>query len=235
MNQIYHHNLRLQIEHVDFKKRLRPSALMRLVQEACVSDVNDLGYGPEAILSNGLSWVLASERIVVSKMPRFNDEVDIITYAGANLHFFFPRYFEVRSKSGESLIKGSALWSIIDSNTRKLIDPKGRGVNLEGENIGGEVAPLLSIPKPTLDNVSRVNASYMLCDLNGHLNNSSYADLAFDLLPLDLLKEHELKELAICFKREIPLGSDFEIQHGLVNDAYYFANDNFTMKLVFNH
>ena len=49
-------------------------------------------------------------------------------------------------------------------------------------------------------------ASYSLCDLNGHVNNSFYLDIACDALPLDAIRKGPLRFASIKYHREIRWG-----------------------------
>ena len=50
-----------------------------------------------------------------------------------------------------------------------------------------------------------------LCDLNGHVNNACYLDIACDALPLEVIKGGPLKFVSVKYHREIPLGSQVEV------------------------
>lgn len=54
-------------------------------------------------------------------------------------------------------------------------------------------------------------ASYSLCDLNGHVNNACYLDIACDALPLEVVEAGPLKFVSVKYHREIPLGSQVEV------------------------
>lgn len=64
-------------------------------------------------------------------------------------------------------------------------------------------------------------ASYSLCDLNGHVNNACYLDIACDALPLEVVKGGPLKFVSVKYHREIPLGSQVEVFYAPSTDGWY--------------
>ena len=66
-------------------------------------------------------------------------------------------------------------------------------------------------------------AAYSLCDLNGHVNNASYLDIACDALPLEVLRTGPLKFVSIKYHREIPLGAQAEVFYAPSADGWYVA------------
>lgn len=230
---IYSTRMKLLTEHIDVAGRVKASTLMRIFQEACVADTARLGFSRQTVLEKGLIWVVASERIVISRMPVFDEEIEILCYPGPHFHSFFPRQLVIRTLDGEVLVRGCSIWTLIDLNQRKMISPKEYQIDVKGLTLENEVKALLSLPRPELDFKRKVTATYSLCDANGHLNNTSYLDVALDLLPLDLLKKKEIGEFGICFKKEIPAGTEFEVSYGEYEGSYYFHNDHFNIKVTF--
>ena len=54
-------------------------------------------------------------------------------------------------------------------------------------------------------------ATYSICDLNKHINNTFYADIACDVLPPELLQDEAIVSITLHFRREIAYGTSFEI------------------------
>ncbi|MBQ2493774.1 MAG: hypothetical protein II520_00895, partial [Bacilli bacterium] len=75
-------------EHCDPKKDLRLSSLLRLVQEASIRSVEELGYPREKTLDRGILWVVGKQRFEISRLPVYDEEVQVLTYPGKKMHFF---------------------------------------------------------------------------------------------------------------------------------------------------
>ena len=228
---IFVKTLKLRAEHVDFRRKMRPSVLMRLFQECCIAHTEELGMGRKMTLDRGFLWVVTSERIQIDRMPEYDEEITLECYPGPMLHYFFPRNLVVKDAQGSILVKGNAMWALIDEKSRAMIDPKEHGIHVEGQDLPGQIAPAMMIPTPVLSLVAKTEASYSLVDINGHLNNCSYLDIAMDLFDKEDLSR-DMSEIALVFKKEIPLGESFDINYGKEKEAYYFASkDRFALKI----
>lgn len=226
--------MKLRAGHVDCFRRLRLSMLMGLFQECCIAHTEALGMGREKTLDRGFLWVINSEAIEIRRLPEYDEEITLICYPGKMLHFFFPRQMIVTDKDGCEIIRIGALWSLIDETSRQLIDPEENGILLPGENRQGDIIPALSLPKASLPFIAGSRyASYSLVDINGHLNNTSYLDMASDLIGFEELERSELRSVKCLFRKEIPAGTGFEICWGKENGSYRFQNEFFTLEMDF--
>ena len=63
------------------------------------------------------------------------------------MHLLFPRYYRMEDGNGETIVKASAIWALMDCETRRVVFPEEYGVGITGERTGAEPA-LPSAPKP---------------------------------------------------------------------------------------
>lgn len=218
----------------DLKRQLKPSSLLLFAQEMSINHTKMLGFGREKTLDRGLLWVILKERFEIKRMPFYDETIKLITYPGEMLHFFFPRHFLILGCKDEVLVKGSALWALMDEKKREIVDPKEHGVIIPGHQKGDELPLLFSNRTPALDGFASLSASYSDCDLNGHLNNAAYLDLMMDLIPFDYLLNHQLKKIDLTFSKEIRFGETFDTDYGCQDDTYFFKSRNFLIRLGFD-
>lgn len=232
MENEYRRTLRLKSEHVDCFRTLRLSVLMRLFQECCIAHTEELGMGREKTLDRGLLWVVISEMIEIQRMPVYDEEITLVCYPGKTLHFFFPRQLTALDRNGKEIIRIGAVWSLIDEKTRRLVDPGENGIVIEGEDRPSDIRPPLSLPDIELpfSEPGRC-AVYSLVDINGHVNNTHYMDMALDTIGFDELQTLSFKTVKCVFKKEIPAGTKFDLSWGKVGDTYHFRNEYFALDL----
>ena len=180
---IYREEILLRSKDVDMYRRLRTSELFRLLQEASIRHTEQLGMGREKTLDKGILWVLTLQQAQIRRMPEYDEQVVLKSGPGKTMHLLFPRYYSLETGDGEPLVKASALWCLVDSQSRKVVFPERYGVEIQGVVTGEEIA-LPGPPKRltcTEERLFRVPYSYV--DLNGHMNNTRYFDLAEDCIP----------------------------------------------------
>ena len=230
MNPIWQNTFKLRSEHVDYAQKMRLSVFLKEIQKACIAHTEELGMGREKTLDRGYLWVVDSLHFKVDRLPVYDEDVTLKCYPGPTLHYFFPRHFVLLSHDGKTLIRGNAMWSLIDSSTRKMVDPNDIGVTISGMETGDEIPPVMGLAIPAAGEHHEIVASYSLCDINGHLTNSAYMDIVTDLMePSDI---HLIKEVALLFKKEVRMGDTLSFDCIKEDNRYDFVSPNFALRLT---
>ena len=67
-------------------------------------------------------------------------------------------------------------------------------------------------------------ASYSRCDMNGHLNNTRYADILCDALPWSVWEQGTVQDLLLFYHREVPRGESFTLSRAHTGEKQYYFN-----------
>lgn len=113
------------------------------------------------------------------------------------MHVLFPRYFDLCDEEGNTLLRASSVWVLLNSETRRMAFPENYGVEIDGFDGGNGVSLPFGLKPFAPDTKSEFNVSFSRVDLNGHVNNAAYCDILEDALGAEFLKEHSLKSLFI--------------------------------------
>ena len=234
---VYTRTFRLRNADVDQHRRLRPSVLFGMLQEAAIAHTEALGMGREKTLDRGLLWIVALQRVSIRRMPVYDEPVTLESWPGKTMHLLFPRYFRMTDAAGEVLLEGSALWSLMDQEKRSVIFPNDYGIEIPGTVTGRETPlprPAKAIPQT---GEARFTVPYSYIDLNGHMNNIRYFDLAEDVLPAEL-HWMALRELVVDYSSEAVLGEELLLRWGHENNIWYLTGEAdkrvFRMQLVYD-
>ncbi len=211
MTDIYTESRRLRSRDVDMFRRLRTSELFHILQEASIRHTEQLGMGRDKTLDRGILWVLLMQRAEITRMPEYDEETVLRSWPGKTMHLLFPRYYSLETAAGEPLLKASALWSLVDAKTRKVVFPERCGVEIEGLNTGEEIALPGTIRKRDCVREKAFRVPYSFVDLNGHMNNARYFDLAEDCV--DAAAEGKrLKEIRVEYVNEARYGETLTLR-----------------------
>ena len=221
---IYTEELLLRSKDVDMYRRLRSSELFRLLQEASIRHTEELGVTREKTLDRGLLWMVTLLRAEIRRMPEYDEHITLESWPGETMHLLFPRYYRLLDAAGEPLLSASAIWTLVDAKLRRVVFPDRYGIRVDGETTGHEIAlpspPRLAEGGSTAEFV--VPFSYV--DLNGHMNNTRYFDLAEDLLP-DAARERALREILVEYSGEARLGERMQIRVEPDGSAFYLSGE----------
>lgn len=216
---IYEQSLRIVSTQVDAHRQLRPSTLFALFQEAAIAHTEELGMGRHKTLDRGLLWALTMQRVQVIRMPEYDEKVTLTSWPGETMHVLFPRYYALTGEDGVTLVRASSLWALIDRDSRKIIFPEKFGILIHGTNHREQCAlpSPLRLERPTGEGSYIV--PYSAIDLNGHMNNAKYLDLAQDRMP-QTLRDQSLREVEIEYINEARLGTRIELKERVETNRY---------------
>ncbi len=221
---VFSRELRIRDCDVSLNRRLRPSCLFSLLQEASIDHTEELGAGRSRTLDRGYLWVIVRQKVEIASLPEYDEHVRLESWPGETMHVFFPRYYRMLDTTGNVLLSASALWTLIDAQTRSFIFPERAGISVPGEMTGNEIALPGGIKSQPFTEKRIFSVPYSYTDLNGHMNNIRYLDLAEDCIP-DTAAQRALLEIAVDFSREIRLGETIELSFGQSGNTWFFSGD----------
>jgi len=205
--------IKIRNNHTDMYRRLRISTMFEWFQEGSISHTEELGCGREKTLDKGLLWVVTLQRAEIERLPLYDEKIIFKTWPGRTMHVLFPRFYSIETAEGESMVRASALWTLVDSETRKMVFPGKNGIVIEEERTGNEIS--LPVPPKATDftNNGSFTVPFSFVDLNGHMNNTRYFDLAEDMIG-ESAKGKQLKEISTEYSSEIKIGESMDLKWG---------------------
>ena len=233
---IYSESLRLRSTDVDMFRRLRLSRLFELLQEASIRHTEELGMGREKTLDKGILWVLLMQRAEITRMPEYDEDIVLKSWPGRTMHLLFPRYYSLETAAGEALIRASAIWSLVDAKTRKVVFPERYGVAIEGVMTGEEIDLPRTLPKQEGEREQHFTVPYSFVDLNGHMNNTRDFDLAEDCIGA-AAEGRLLREIGTEYNNEARFGEALRLHWGEEAGEVFLSGEGekpvFRMKLKY--
>ncbi|MBQ6235937.1 MAG: hypothetical protein IJK54_08470, partial [Clostridia bacterium] len=131
---------------------------------------------------------------------------------------------------GNALVEASALWALMDEKTRRVVFPEQYGIRIRGVHTGKEIAlPATPVRLPCTDE-RRFSVPFSYIDLNGHMNNTRYFDLAEDSIP-DAAEGRALRSVCVEYNSEARYGEELIIRWGQNENDRYFVGE--TSRTVF--
>lgn len=205
MQKTYTETFRINAYQTDLNARLRPSAILELMQEMAGGHAELLGIGRSMLLNQNLVWVLTRVEVQMARYPKHGEQISIETFPMPNRRWFFPRYFIFRDEEGRQIGCAGSLWVLLDVNERRMSKPDPV-LHLMPDN--SDLTPPLGLPATvsevagTLESALRTPV-YTDLDMNGHVNNTRYLDWCCNALGIDVLRSSELAAFAINYNQEI--------------------------------
>lgn len=209
MSVWYEYKTKVDTRDVDGKSRCRPSALLGHLQEAATLAAEGRGFGRDVLMEEyGAFWMLARMWYRLERPLRWGEELTIHTWhrggKGASMYRDFDLYVD-----GTYVGQAVSVWVLVRLEDRKMLRLSAIP-ELEGTS-GGERNKDIQLSKLRLPGqmelAERRLMHYSDTDINGHVNNTRYADFACDAIRADKLPDGQ-------FVSEMQLGYNAECRPG---------------------
>ena len=200
-------------------------AALRLVQQVGSNQCNEVGLTAAEYARTHTGFVLAKTALEFYAPIGEGVRITLVTQPSAAQRAVFYRYTELRSEDGRLLAAADTRWVLIDTQTKRILRhmPQDMIMSFTQPKVP---ALSLNLQAAPLTHTSTVHATYTRCDQYRHLNNTCYADILCDALPVEAFDGAAVKRFAISYHREVPMGQSFVMQHGLTQSgSYYFIGE----------
>jgi len=170
-------------------------------------------------------WVLSRCEMHVTRYPAAGEKVTVSTFPMPTRLFFFPRYYIITDAQGEMIAKAGTLWLLMDIQTRKSLPP-GDVARLIPDNRDLSVPMNLPATVGNLQGEERVSVYqpvYTDLDINGHVNNTRYADWLCNTLGIDQMLRSEPETVIFNYNHEILPGQKVTLRRIQKDRQYRLA------------
>ena len=219
---IYRNEWKICSSEADMHRRIRLSALFTRLQEAAIEHTQQLGAGREKTLDKGLLWVVTQQSVSFARMPEYDECLTLLSWPGKTMHLFFPRFWQILDERGDIIIEASSLWGLMDAHTRKLTFPEEYGIDLPDLSEGRSIPLPTRIRAQQAEIVQSFTVPYSYVDLNGHMNNARYLDVAENVMP-EALRARRIGRVTAEYAAEIRPEETVSLETGADENAFYMA------------
>lgn len=224
---IYEKKILIRSEQVDMTRTLRISELFRIMEEASIAHTEELGCTRHKTLDRGLLWIITRQSVEISELPCYDDEITVKSWQGEMMHVFFPRIYEIWKKD-RCIIRGQALWMLINNDTRDMVMPEDYDINIPGLPDSEDVMiPALRIPSDIggPEFCYPVRTRFSQVDINGHMNNTRYFDLIDDAMESydpGCISEAKPHSITANYLSELRSGDEFDLTGYKKSGTWYY-------------
>jgi len=194
----------------DLSARIRPSAILELMQEMGGAHAELLGVGRQPLLAMNLVWVLTRVEVRMTRYPVSGETITVETFPMPGRRVFFPRYFIFRDAAGEQIGCAGSMWVVLDITTRKMAQSAEVAAHMPDNS---DLTPPMGMPATVAQAAGEASEALRLpvysdLDMNGHVNNTRYLDWCCNALGVDAMRSHVMKQFAVNYNQEILPGQE---------------------------
>ncbi len=191
--------------------RLQPASVLDLFQDVAGLHAKLLGCGFDELIDRKLLWVLVRVKYKVLSDVNMFDKVRVKTWPIAPSRAGFRREYLIEREDGTPVIKGSSDWVMMHSELRRLVPSvdvyPADAEFLTQQSFEGKLRKIADF-EPEGDGYPLL-AGFSQLDINGHVNNTKYANFVLDAVGLG--SDDRIDTVQIDYRHEVKGGLPLNI------------------------
>ena len=223
MQAIYEKTFTIRTTEVDMASNCRPSALLGFFQELATDHADDLEISRDYLVEEYHAvWLLARMWLRLDRPLKMGEKVTIRTWHRGAEKLFMYRDFDILSH-GEPVGEAVSAWIVADLESRKMLRPSSVAHIASSpfpETVKDRQLKPLRPPKEALPAYEKI-IRWSDVDLNGHMNNTKYADAAMDAFSMEELRDNFLSEMYLNYSLECVPGETITVSRAETAEGWY--------------
>ena len=200
---------------------LTNKGFLRMLQEIACIHSKKAGYGVSDAVETGHAWIILNWKLKVFSRPKWNETLTINTWSSEHSFISYYRDFEVFDDKNNLVAIATSKWVFYDLNNNtfvKFSDDSGNQFELVNKKVFETPMKEKLVEPENSTFVANYKITRRDIDTNHHVNNLSYIDFAYEILPEDVFRNCDFKNIEIMYKHEAKLGDTLNL--------YYAKQDN---------
>lgn len=231
--KVYEHFKQFQVKYceVDFKDELKVSTALSYMEEVACSSADELGFGYSYVKPKGYAFMISNLCCEFFRPIKVEELITVKTWPTPPSYVVFGREYQFFSEDKELLMNASSRWCLLDMKTGKLLQSKtidnqdystyNRAKALE--NVQWKI-PAFKMEEGELRfSLTVANSEY---DHNMHVNNTKYADYAFNCFSLAELTTKKVKRFLISYVKQCREGETLRFYRKKTDEGWLVQGFN---------
>lgn len=201
---MYEFDSRVRFSETDENRRLTLNGILNYFQDCCTFQSEDLGIGLSYLAEKHRMWALLSWKIVVERYPEMGERVRVLTLPYAMEKIKGRRNFLLLDEDGRTAACADSVWVLMDTARQRpaRIEEDMRNAYELSEKLDMEYEEdHIRMPEGFEEMESFPIHKFHL-DVNHHVNNGQYVQLAGEYLP----ENFAIREMRAEYRRSAVLG-----------------------------
>lgn len=213
---IYEENFKMGLKDIGKGNLIKNKAILEMLENIAAYHSDLVGYGANDTINNKTTWILLEWKLKVIKRPEYGQDIKVRTWSRNANKFFTYRDYEIYANE-ELVAIATSKWALINIEERKMTRITDEIISLykpEEKHVFENIdMDKLEIPEEFISD-KEYTVIRKDIDMNKHMHNLYYLDLAYEALPDDVYeKERPFSNVRIVYKKEITLGDTVDCKY----------------------
>lgn len=223
---VFEYKSRVDIGKVNGNANITNKGMLSMLENVACMHSDLAGYGISDIPRTRLSWVQLNWHVKILRKLKYDEEVTIRTWARSATKVSTLRDFEVLDKDNNQVCIATTKWTLtnIDTQTITKITEEIMGKYEPEEKTLFPEFEFKKLKEPEdFTNEYIYPTQRRDIDVNKHMHNLNYLDLAYEALPENVYiekLEDDFNNIDIMYKAAIRLGDTSKCSYSFNNDKH---------------
>ena len=217
------HEFYLTIRDIDKNTNMTNKAILTFFEDVGGMHSDIAGYGLKQIDESRISWILLNWKVQVLKRIKYDGKpIKVKTWSRGAIRACTYRDFELYNSDGDLCVIGTSKWTLfnLDTGLMRLTDEIISKYSSESKSVFGEFEfKKLHEPEQYLS-VYDYTVSRRDVDINSHMHNLYYLDIAYDTLPKDVYENNSFDNVEIMYKKEAKLYDNLKCFYSNIDNEH---------------
>lgn len=227
----------VKLSEIDRNNRITNKAILSYLEDIGGIHSNMAGSGLLTIHETHLTWLLLEWKLQVIRRPLYAEKLTVKTWSKGYVKCYAYRDFEIFDEQGNIVAKAASKWVLLNIEQGKIVkiqDDLMQKYNPEltknAFDDGDDFPKKHELEQYDLETEYTVRRADI--DVNNHMHNLNYLDLANEALPEEIYRGEQFDNVRITYKKEIKLGEKVKCKYGFKEDKHIVtikSDDNKTL------
>ena len=218
---------RIKLSDIGKDNKATNKAILSYLEDVGGKHSDIAGYGVLDIERTHLSWVLIEWKLKIIRRPNYAEKIKAVTWSRNSIRCYAFRDFKLYDEQNNVIAVATTKWVLVDTEKGKIVRIENDILEkykpeLDVSAFDKEVDDFPKMHEPTeyqYETEYKVRKADI--DVNNHMHNLNYVDLANEALPEDVYKKAQLNNLRITYKKEIKLGETVKCKYSFVDGKHF--------------
>lgn len=213
MGKKFSKNYEIHYYEVDYRLQSTITTIVNFMGDIGTEQSDRLGVGMEYLISKNMTWVFYQYDIKVHRYPKYGERLKMVTEPSGFKKFYATRDYILYDENDNKIVESQAVFFLINTDKRKAMRvPEEQYIIYGIEDELGKDFKIDRLEKLEEAMYSKeFKIRYSDIDSNRHVNNTKYIEWAIETLPLEVVKDYELKRIKVTFEKECLYGEEVSV------------------------
>ena len=206
---IYTEKFKIPLKDIGKDNKIKNRAVLEILENIACYHSDLVGYGVNNIKETKVTWILLDWKLKVINRPTYVQILTVNTWGKGMNKFFTYRDYEIYDNNNNLCAIATSKWALIDTEKGKMSRLTENIINAykpEKKTVFEENSlDKVKIPEE-FSNTIKYEVIRKDIDINKHMHNLYYLDLAYEALPDEIYNKRPFDYVRITYKKEIKLG-----------------------------